>query len=710
MSDPKKQSLADKLGPIQCGLRSDLTISRQLKNGEPHYVIHDPVAFQSHVFSLEDYRVVGLLNDRHTLQQTFHTLVERGVFRQSDENHFYGFVLALRSQNLLTNGDAQSKDLYGKHKRIAETQKKSGLMSLISLRIPLTNPDEFLTRTMPMTRFLFSRWFVLLWFTVGLFALYVLWQRSSDFVEPLNGVLALKNIPYLVFSMIGLKVWHELGHGYACKYYGGRVPEMGSILMMGMPLAYVDASAAWSFERSYQRLAVMLGGMYFESMLAIAAVFVWAFSDNGLLSACAYQTILTASVVTVLFNANPLMRYDGYFVAAELLGIQNLRQVANNELKAFSKSLFLGVKDDRDVDQGWYVRTVSLLYGICSGIYSNLLMLSIATLIAYRVPVVGVLLSAYFVATSVGTKVQSLYVYLYSSEEGKAAGLRAKLIGTFSFVVLPLTLVLAPNPAQITVTGLLSAENESHIRSSVAGVIDDYSARVGQSVQAGETLLQLANPNLQTELQTAQAEVDHARLVRKAMLDVDQVKYKQFTYLLARVSEQLRDKRDEFDALNVRSETAGTVALLHGRRDLGRYVDVGEEVATVISGAPVLRCYLTEAQLLQASCSAGRKVSFRFADGALRTHVGVISSVSTVAEGEFNDSALTQAGGGELLVDTATGRTLDPVFRVEITPEGELDHAMVGSRAIIRFSKTYEPLGWSLVRKMADFLTTIRVQ
>lgn len=160
----------------------------------------------------------------------------------------------------------------------------------------------------------------------------------------MNRLLATENLPFLWLSFVLLKVWHELGHGYACRIHGGAVPEMGLLLIAGTPAAYMDGAAAWSFPERWKRLVVMMGGMYFESILAIPAVFIWAFSSSPLLSSCDHQIVMMASLITLLFNANPLMKYDGYFIASELLGIQNLRARSDRFLKCLLKRTFLGLK------------------------------------------------------------------------------------------------------------------------------------------------------------------------------------------------------------------------------------------------------------------------------------------------------------------------------------------------------------------------------
>jgi putative peptide zinc metalloprotease protein len=468
MAAPQKnsqESLADKLADVYTAGRTDLEVHRQIHDDQPVYILHDPQGFQSHRFSVADYRVFSALRDDIPLSQVLQNLIDAGMLTEENKDDFYRFVVALRMLNLLKHTDASSKELYEKYQRTDAASKQGGVMRLLSIKIPLVNPDAFLTRTIPLASIFFSRGFFALWVVCGLFALLTLLRRASDFAEPLNGVLSAGNIPYFLFSLIGLKVWHELGHGYACKHFGGRVPEMGTILMMGMPLAYVDASATWSFKRRYQRLIVMLGGMYFESMLAIGAVFVWASAGHSFLGSCAYQTILTASVVTVLFNANPLMRYDGYFVLVELLGLTNLRQLATTELKQWSKKLFLGIQPKADSGQKPWMRWSALLYGICSGVYSNMLAFGIAAVLAYKLPQFGIMIAAYYLYATFGKKLFALASYLRSSEETKEIKGRGRLVFGLAFVALPLIVAGFPAPTSNSVGGLLSAEHEERVRS-----------------------------------------------------------------------------------------------------------------------------------------------------------------------------------------------------------------------------------------------------
>ena len=331
---------------LRTGLRSDLQITRQLTKGEPAYIIYDPVSFQSHRLSLTDYRVAACLDETRTLDQAFRLSVTENHLSEQDETDFFQFVMRLESLGLLTISNHDGKVLFKRFKQKTSDATKAKILGFLFLTIPLSNPDKFLDRSVGRFRFLFSHNALIAWIVLSCFAMALIANKWSEFVEPLNGLLAVKNLPFMSLAFVALKVWHELGHGYACKHFGGRVPEMGCKLMAGMPLAYVDASSAWSFPKRSHRIAVMLGGMYFESLVAIPAAFFWAFTPDSFIGACAYQLIFMAGVAAVFFNANPLMKYDGYFVLSDLLGIPNLRSRSKREAMNTLKHYVLGLDLD----------------------------------------------------------------------------------------------------------------------------------------------------------------------------------------------------------------------------------------------------------------------------------------------------------------------------------------------------------------------------
>ena len=227
----------------------------------------------------------------------------------------------------------------------------------------------------------------------------ILVQRWDSFRHPHHSILASETLLFTWLALIGLKVVHEFGHAYACKVFGGKVPEMGAYLIAFTPCAYVDASAAWGFPQLRQRVIVSLAGMYVESIVAFVALLVWSWTDDLLVSSCAHQVVVLSTAVTVLFNINPLMRYDGYYVLSDVTGTPNLRQRGLAEVQSLLKRL-IGIRAPQTADgvgQIWFLR----IYGFLSAIYKVSLVLAICTMIAFKFYLVGIVLAVIFLATVV---------------------------------------------------------------------------------------------------------------------------------------------------------------------------------------------------------------------------------------------------------------------------------------------------------------------
>lgn len=201
-------------------------------------------------------------------------------------------------------------------------------------------------------------------------------------------MLTLSNVPILWCLLVGLKTFHELGHAYACKRFGGTVPEMGAMIMMGTPCAYVDASSSWGFPNRWHRMIVALAGMYFESMLAMVAILVWLATDTGQLHSAAQYAIVLSTVVTIGFNANPLMRYDGYFILSDLVNIPNLHRDAKAAGSGFIKWILYGVPQ-KAVASRRSVNMAMTAFGIACMLDQVTVSLGIATLLTLSVPIVG---------------------------------------------------------------------------------------------------------------------------------------------------------------------------------------------------------------------------------------------------------------------------------------------------------------------------------
>lgn len=706
----------EKLRQLRASLRSDLTITRQLYRGEPVYLIHDPVNFKNHRFSMADYSVVTNFREDLTLGQVFEKLSADGTIDQASEESYFRFVMRLHALNMLTLPINNGSDLFKRSEATEKAMQRSKLTGFLFIKIPLTNPDGFLARTIPFFKWIFSPLFLAVWL-VGVFAAgIVLFSHSENFFEPLSGILAAKNLPFLWLSLIGLKVWHELGHGYACKFFGGRVPEMGAMLLVGTPAAYVDASAAWAFRNRWQRVVVILGGMYFESIIAILAIFVWAFSPNPFLSSCAFQLFAMAGMITVLFNANPLMRYDGYYLLGEFLGIQNLRPQATKQLNKIWKYLFLGIKSPSD-SKTTKEKFLLVSFALASGIYKQFLIFGIAFMLAYKFPVIGIAIAGFHISMTLYGLASKLLKYLLSDPETESIRFRARLTAASVFVVLPALMFVIPIPGGVGIVGVLGFENEAIARAQTPGFLEEIEVKPGQAVNVGQSIAKTQNIDV-TEALLQKQLLLQSNLLKAKSLSSDSIEVvAKLEPLILQGKSDVRRAVDAHKRLTIRTMNPGRVARVISQDQIGRMLEVGEEVAVIVDGRPLVTAWLTEEDLNSSQFEIGSKVKFRIHGRSQVDGVATIYKVEPARINRMNQLAVTQLAGESILVDPETMEPKEQLFKVQMLIDGELldnnsnlkNWIDRGAKTSVRFDRKYESIGSWIVRRVHGFIKQVTV-
>ena len=694
------QFLRDKLSSVKIGARKDLSTSRHVFRGKPSYIVHDPVTFNSHRFSKFDYQFLSALNRNETLASTFARLVDEEVVEAKDEHSFYEFVLHLQGRGLLDLPINDSKQLYDRYVKMSSQEKGNFVSKLLFLKIPLLNPNDFLDRTFHLTKPLFSKWFLAIWAVTITISVCMLVAKWSDFCAPFANVLATRNLIILFVVMTALKVWHEFGHAYACKINGGAVPDMGALLMCGMPMAYVDVSSSWSFVSRRHRLLVGVGGMYFESIAAAIAVFVWAFTPEGIVNSSAHFVVLMASITTLLFNANPLMRYDGYYILSDVLGIPNLRQRSMSYLKNQFKKIAL----DLPVSQQKTSRLEKLIlfsYGIAANFYQVFLVVTISFMLASQFFALGIALGASFVASSIFGPLLKFYSYMVSSEETKPVRFRALAVGGAMAAIALAIIGLFPMSGGVIAKGQLGFEKTHFVRMPFGSIVGNISVQPNELVTPDQVVMQLENHDVVDQFHLTSANLKRAKAAFVASTGEPKLEHHQRYFDLESEQERLANARSFIDQLVVTPDFSGIILSCPSRTDVGKYFPVGEEIMRIGSGDHVVRCLLNSEQLRNAQPNVGQNVSLRFYAGAPRNYSGTIERIETAGNQRIDMMGLTQISGGDIFVDPNSGYSHESYFLVEIKMIDDVQSNIPDkSTASIRFGRKYETLGMYALRRM----------
>lgn len=706
---PDQPSLADRLRSVRVSTREDLEVSRHVFRGEPCYIVRDPITFQSHHFGPDDYRVLVSIDTTRTLGEIYDELAERDGLSGEDEECFYQFVFSLHRFGFLNLPISDDKLLYRRYQAKQQAKVKQRVMGFLFLQIPLVNPDAFLARTMSLTRWMFSRTFFVIWLLLVGSALYVAAVNWQELIQPVHGLLATRNLVVMWFTLIGLKIFHEFGHAYACKHFGGHVPEMGAYLIAFTPCAYVDATACWGFPRKRERVIVSLAGVYFELIIAALAVFVWAATSESLLNSIAYNIIFLASAVTLLFNINPLMRYDGYYVASDMLEIPNLRARSTQYVLGLAKRWLVGVEGVKAPPGPRRLRMILLSFGLCASTYKTLVLLGIATMVALKFSTVGLFLAAMFLSTTIVGIVRKLAGYLWRSPETSPVRFRAVAISVQLFVLLPLIAALVPLPSHVRAAGAVTAENETVVRARAAGFVEEVVFETGHDAEAGELLVRLADSSLDESVAEARAELDASRIRLMAYEFGDPAAARQEVERLRSQGSALALRLKQQGDLRVSAPVSGCVADGIDACAVGSYVQVGDVLASLISGQWHVRAVITAEQYAAAAPVAGDRASFRIAGADGASLSGVIKSVSPVGSRQVDLLSLTHVAGGDVVVEPTTGEATQPYFEVRIALDSAADVPLrQGLTGVIQLDAQSEPVLMRAYRAVTRFTNKIR--
>jgi putative peptide zinc metalloprotease protein len=707
MGQPQIQ-MKDRLADVQVGVRPDLSVTRHDFRGKSTYVVMDPITHQAHALQFEEYEILIRIHENETLSSNFEFIVEDEILSRDREDEFYDFVLKMHQLGFLSLPISSDKALYKRFERRRMMRRRELLFAFISFRVPLVNPDRFLERTVAYTRFLFSKTFLIFWALLMAAAGFMIWQGRADALATLPTLIQTNNLIVMWFVLIGLKIIHEFGHAYACKQFGGHVPEMGAFFILMTPCAYMNATSAWEFPQKHRRLIVGLGGMYFESMVAAIATFVWFMTEPSMTHSIAFQILFLASITTIGFNANPLMRFDGYFIATDSIEIPNLRSRAQHAVSNLAARVFVGVRGAENPDPA-RVQAYLLLFGIAATLYRLVLIWSISLLLAIKFSLVGLGLAIIYVGMQLFRSVTRTIGYLWFAEITAPVRRRAIAVSMLILVGIPAAILAIPVPGTVSARGIVSCERLDAITVTTPGFVRKILTRPGETTESGATLAVLENGEIQAEIAQAEAELDVATVKHvQALNDDSTLAYRSLierAFHTAKVDTSL----SHANQLTLVAETEGIVLECLDDTIEGRFLNAGNTVAVIGSGRPVARLLLTEDEIITGSPFSGQVIEYRSNINPRQVQTGTILSVAEVGSRRINSEEFSRPAGGDIDVTGPRGEAARPYFEV-VVALGENDPAAQwhGSAVQVCIPAASETLGRRLHRGFVGLVNRIR--
>lgn len=555
-------------------VRPDLKARRQRYQGRVYWVVKDPVGLQYFRFEEEEFAILQMLDGESSLEEIaerFEHDFPPQTIRVEELQNFIGMLH--RSGLVLSDSAGQGVQLKKRRDERRKQELIQNFSNILSFRMRGIDPERILDAIYPWVRWFFSVPATICAIILALCALSLVIVQFDVFQSKLpsfHSFFAAQNWLVIAGVLAITKIIHEFGHGLSCKHFGGECHEMGIMLLVLTPCLYCNVSDSWMLPNRWHRAAIGAAGMYVEVVIASIATFIWWFSEPGFLNYLCLNIMFVSSVSTIIFNANPLLRYDGYYILSDIMEIPNLRQKASAILNRKLGWWCLGLEEQDDPFLPHRHQSLFALYTVASFFYRWVVLLSILYFLnkvfePYGLKILGQMIAA---ASLYGMIVMPFWkVFKFFRVPGRVS--KVKKVRMFASLALLVAVVAGilfiPLPSSVTCEFELQPRGSESVYIDVAGTLEEVMVEPGQHVEEGQLLARLRNIDLELEIEKLQGqrEANQAQLEslyqmqfydQNAGLQIDVIRKR-----LASLNEQLAQKQRDVDRLTLIALRSGTV-------------------------------------------------------------------------------------------------------------------------------------------------------
>jgi putative peptide zinc metalloprotease protein len=591
---------------VRLRVRQDLAIAPQKYEGRTYYVVKDPVSLRYYRFKEQEHFLIRLMDGKHTLDDAQKEFEKRFRPDRLTLEDLEGFGQQLLTAGLAQNESPQAgKQLYDRRRKRRRSEIVQALTNILYIKIPIYDPDKLLTKMLRYTRWMFTTWFLLLSVGVFLAAIMLVLTHFQTFLDRLpeyHEFFSFKTVMYLWAALGIVKVIHEFGHGLSCKAFGGEVHEMGALFLCFSPCLYCNVSDAWTLPSKWKRIIISGAGIYVELIIAAIATFVWWNTPTQpFVNYMSLSLMIVCSVSTVMFNANPLMRYDGYYVLADWLEIPNLRDRSNRYLQRIVMEHCLGIEVQPEPYMELWRRILFLTYAIISYIYrwviTFVILYFMSNFLGPKLKVISQMLALAAAASMVGWPLFRLAKGIH--KRGRLPDmkpLRASISGgILAAVILAFFLVPLPIVSRVRQVGLVQVQPQHivAVHVQVPGKLEKINVKEGQLVSKGTILAEFSNQDMrfqEEELRikylTQESRVLAFKPYEKDSLELEKARKNAETERDAAKKQWLFHRDVQMSRLVLRAPQAGVVISVPKVEKIGMLWEPGAEHAFCSIGDP----------------------------------------------------------------------------------------------------------------------------
>ncbi len=560
--------------PLRLCMRADLECDRQSYQGRDYWVIKDPISLKYYRFEYEEFTLLKMLDGKTSPEYIKQKFDKQFSPQKISLAEFYQFVgMLYRNSLLVSNSGVQGDALLERGEENKKRERRAALTNVLALRIRGFDPDALLTFLNRFVGWFFSIPAAVCVLLLALSAIALItthWELFQTKLPHFQEFFASDNWLLLAITLGFTKVLHELGHGLSCKRFGGQCHEMGIMFLVLTPCLYCNVSDSWTLPNKWKRASIAAAGMYVEFFLASVATFVWWFSQPGIVNSLALNIVFVCSVSTLLFNANPLLRYDGYYILSDLIEIPNLRQKATTVMQRLFGRWILGLESPADpflpTRHHWFFA----IYSVAAAAYKWFITFAIfwflySVLEPYGFKIIGQMIALVAIYGLVGMPIMKAIQFI--KIPGRVSSVKSFNVAIAAVIVLAVLIgiLFIPVPHYIHCSLHIQPKNVKKVYVDTAGTVSNIHYQPNDNVRQGDVIIEVENDQIDYQIAELQSQVDRARVEYKHLMLVSQYDPKrakeinQALSTLKNLQNQLQQKIKERKRLQIRAHASGIV-------------------------------------------------------------------------------------------------------------------------------------------------------
>ena len=688
---------------VHPSLRAHVRVSRHVYRGQTWYLLQDAASGRHHRVDETAFHFIGRMDGSRTVDEIWHSMFNSLGERSPTQDDTIEMLCQLSENGLLQCEITPDVAELFRRGRQRARKRRVAMLNPLAFRVPLMDPDGLLERLAPLARCIFHPLAALLWVAVVASAVLSVsssWEAIRSFAAVHMLTPRYLMLMWLCYPII--KALHELGHGMAVKAWGGEVHEAGVSLLLLVPAPFVDASAASAFPEKHRRVVVGAAGILVELFLAALAWFVWVRVSDGAVRDIAFVVMVVGGVSTVMFNGNPLLRFDGYYIFSDLIDIPNLGPRANGYVGYLCQRYLFGAQGVASPITGRGEAPMMFTYALLSFGYRWMVTILIVIWAGHISFWLGMLIGAGVVYSMVMQPLIKAVMFLKSAPQLARNRSRGMAIAGAAAIAFLVGFCFVPFPFVTQAQGVVWLPEQARIRAATGGFVTEVLAKDGQEVQVGDAIMVLSDPDLLVERNGVLAAIQALDIQYTREIGINTARAKSIAEEAAAKRAELAQLDHRVEGLHVSSTERGKLVTPRAQDLPGTFIAKGTVLAHVLRPEQIrikVAVWQEDSGLIRGGATG---VEVKLVDAPDQVMTGQLTGEVPAATVYLPTAALGDRAGGPIVTDPSDKegtKTLEPMFLYDLLLDTKTLER-VGGRVSVRFDHGSKPLAFQMQRRL----------